>query len=95
MGRTVWEKLELKQSQIRAMKFKQGQIKSIDSAINEFNKRKQKNINGHSGEYQGNDMKQDPNSNDAKREYVNYNRQIKSLQKERATIKGQMVLLEK
>jgi len=76
----------MKRSQIKAMKAKQGQAKAIDNAINQFNQRKKENING---------KYQHPNSDDAKREFAQYNRRIKELQKERATIKGQMVLLEK
>lgn len=76
----------MRRDQFRAMKFKQEQVKAIDNAINQFNQRKKENI---SGKYQH------PNSDDAEREFTQYNRRIKELQKERATIKGQMVLLEK
>jgi hypothetical protein len=69
----------------KEIKFKHEQIKYIDNAISQFEQRKKDNVN---------DRYQHHNEPDAIREYTYYNNRIKALQKERAIIKGQILLLE-
>ena len=59
------------------------QVKAIDNAINQYEQRKKDNIN---------DKWQHHNEPDAIKEYAQYLRQIKALQKERSIIKANMIL---
>jgi hypothetical protein len=69
----------------KEIKFKHEQIKNIDNAISQFEIRKKDNIN---------DKWQHHNEPGAIREYTYYLNRIKALQKERAIIKGEILLLE-
>ena len=60
------------------------QVKAIDNAINQYEQRKKDNIN---------DKWQHHNEPDAIKEYGQYLRQIKALQKERRIIKANMILM--
>jgi len=69
----------------KEIELKRRQIENIDNAISQFNQRKKDNVN---------DKYQHHNEPDAIKEYAYYNKRIKELQKERADIKGQILLLE-